>query len=149
MYGVFKINQIKYSHFSLSDKVDKDVQSVLFPLNLAQQLTLYPKYWIINDHIKPNRFISNLVSLIGTIIFVFIISYPVYTLLFYSNTLTLTSFTLISSYYDVVFYSLGFIINFIVSISHTKNALSFVFIFQNVHRFLNNINFTRAFIIWN
>ncbi|XP_047035442.1 uncharacterized protein LOC124641416 [Helicoverpa zea] len=46
--------------------LDKDVQLMLWPLNLMQYMMLCPKYQIKNNLITPNNLISNIISIIAT-----------------------------------------------------------------------------------
>lgn len=55
----------------------------------------------------------------------------------------------LSVYYDSIFYGIGFIMNFIICISQSKNIINFVLTFQNVHGFLNNGQSSRRFVFCN
>ncbi|XP_059061301.1 uncharacterized protein LOC131854190, partial [Achroia grisella] len=46
----------------LSNKLDKDFQSMLLPLELANNFILLPKYYIRDDFITPKGTISNFIS---------------------------------------------------------------------------------------
>lgn len=129
--------------------VDEDVQSIFMPLNLMQYVSFCPKYHIKNNVITPNGLISNFVSMKGTLVFIFIHIYHDYLVTFYKNYPGFTSFMYVTTLFDCIFYNCGNVLNFVIGIIQTRNAVKFVLIYQNVHRFLNCETSTRIFTIWN
>lgn len=149
-YKLVKMSVFKRSYnLDLNKIVEKDVQSILSPLNVFQYFTLCPKYRIANNYIKPNSFFSNSLSLLGTLFFIVLVGSRLYILDACSEFHQLTLFLRFSICYDWIFYSIGFVINFVIGITQSKNAINFVLTFQNVHRFLNNDINTKCFIVWN
>lgn len=147
MKNILPIRKTKPLNIVLNKTIDKDVQSIFLPLNLLQLLTLYPKYRIKNDMIKANSIISNIYSILGTVVILFALGLRVHLISSYSfNGATFLHFF---TYYDSIFYSIGFIMNCIICIFQTRNIIDFVLTFQNVHRFLKNDISTRRFIITN
>lgn len=52
--------------------VDKDIQSMLRPLNIVQTVCFCPKYRIKNNIIFPTSRLSNIMSIFGTVMFIFV-----------------------------------------------------------------------------
>lgn len=133
----------------LSNKiVDKDVQSIFLPLNLMQNIMFCPKYRIKNDQITPNSYVFNFVSMLGTLIFIFLFFSQTYILFVNKDLLGFTTFMLITTFYDGFYYTFGLTINFIVGILYSKKSVKFILTFQRVHRLLNNKTFSERFIVW-
>ena len=127
--------------------VDKDVQSLLWPLNLMQCIMFYPKYRIKNDLITPNSQISNFISMIATIVFSSLFSYTSFSE--NPESLGFPTFTLIANFNNSLLFGFGFCMNFVIEVIQTKNNVQFVLTFQNVHRFLNKGANVNHFIIGN
>lgn len=146
----FRIVERNYPrNFILDNIVDDDVQSIIFPLNLMQYMMFCPKYRIKNDLITPNSVITNLFSIIVTILFTLWFLYRNIMLYFFKDFMGVSAFTYFISYFDCLFYSTGFIMNYVTGIIHSKQYIKFVLTLQNVHRFLNTETNTRRSIIWN
>ena len=134
----------------LNNVVDKDVTSMLLPLNLMQYIMFCPKYRIKNNCITPNGFISNVISIIVSLVFMLLyVRFTVYTLYYYQDNFNVPIFVLISTWYDVFFHSLGFIMNCVIGIVQSKKSVKFVLTLQKVHRFLVNETSFKQFIVWN
>lgn len=129
--------------------VDKDLQSMLFPLNLMQYVMFCPKYSIENNIITPNGLIITFVSMIATLTFILLFFYRTVMLIFYRDFIGKTEFLYVTSLYDTFFYCSGFIINFVFGVIHTKKSVDFVLTFQKVHRFLTSEASFNRFIVWN
>ena len=137
-------------NISLKNVVYEDVQSILFPLNLMQYFMLCPKYRIHNHLITPNNLISHLLSFIGVVLFLIIFAFHAHALYFDADTLGFPKFADFWGFFsDFIFFSVGFIMNFVLGIVNSKNNISFVLTFQEVHRFLNNEITSKRFIICN
>lgn len=130
--------------------VDKDVQSMLLPLNLMQQLYFCPKYRIKDNFISPNNFRSCLVSLCATIIFLSVIFYRFYSRIFSKS---LKDFYKIDddiiTYFDFIITLTGFLINFFAVIFQTDQNVAFVLKILYIHRFFNNRTAFKHFIVGN
>ena len=138
-----------YVSAPLDDLVDKDVQALLFPLNLMQNIVIYPKYRIKNNFIYPNSRPAKFVSLCFMILSIFIFSYRVYELHVSLPVRSFINIAYITSYFDVIFYSIGFVINYVGNVMRTKRNIMFVLKIQDVHRFLNNDIYFKRFTICN
>lgn len=125
---------------SLKNAVDKDVQSMLLPLNLSQYLMFSPNYRIKDNIITPNSSFSVFVSIFGALVFSFTTIHRAYTFYFYKEYLGDTIFMYIVTYYDC-FYN--------CTVIQTKSKIDFVLTFQNVHRFLNDGPSFGRIITWN
>ncbi|XP_063897098.1 uncharacterized protein LOC135118600 [Helicoverpa armigera] len=112
--------------------VDSDVQSMLLPLNLLQNVFFCPKYRIKNDYITPTNLMSNLISSIATLVFIMIYAYRNY-LIHFSKMSQLSTAWKYTSYFNGFCYSLGFIMNLVIGIIQSQNSVQFVLTFQNVH----------------
>ncbi|PZC77084.1 hypothetical protein B5X24_HaOG200734 [Helicoverpa armigera] len=128
--------------------VDKDIQSMLLPLNLMHYIMCCPRYHIKNNLIIPNGLISHCVSIIGTIVFIALLCYRTYVL---SSEYTAMFDVLVYyySYYDIVYYTFGLTMGCTLSIIQTKKNVEFVLIFQKVHRFLNDETSFKNLIVFN
>lgn len=135
----------------LDNIVDKDIQSMLFPLNILQNITLCPKYCLRDDFITPHTTIYTVVSLCAAYIAIYV--YRAYSVQNNEKILVYFNFLNIFTIIDVFFYSIGIIMNFIVNVVQTQQHIRFVLIYQDIHRFLNSgiqkQNKLKRFIIWN
>lgn len=133
----------------VDDSVDKDLQSILRPLNLMLNILLYPKYCIKNNFIKPNSLLCTSVSFCTAVCisFVYVYRWRQY----YANDDIRKYFNIIytSSLIDIGFYSFGFTAKAFMNIYHAKYNIKFVLSLQKVHRFLNSTKQSRTFIIGN
>lgn len=134
----------------LNNKVDSDVQSMLFPLNLMQYIIFCPKYRIKHSTIIPNGSITNIISIIAALVLSVTFVYATYKEYYkddYNNQKT--AYLQNISFYDFFHYSFGFTLNFLNGAIQTKTHIRFVLSFQKVHRFLNNETSFNHFIVWN
>lgn len=128
-----------------NNKVNKDVQSMLMPLNLMQHIMFCPKYRIKDNVITPNSRISNFVSMIATVVFIYIFIFNMCEMI----SVELTGFNYFLCVYNGIYTSFGFVMNFMTGVIQTKSNVKFVLTFQNVHRFINNETSFNHIIIWN
>ncbi|XP_059061302.1 uncharacterized protein LOC131854191, partial [Achroia grisella] len=115
----------------LSNKLDKDFQSMLLPLELANNFILLPKYYIRDDFITPKGTISNFISFFSTfiIVIVYIINY-LYGIEFgYDFNIYFT--------FDFIACVSGFIINLIINIYQTSNSVHLNVKLQNIFNILD------------
>ncbi|PZC77048.1 hypothetical protein B5X24_HaOG200697 [Helicoverpa armigera] len=139
----------KINHsFAIHNFVDKDVQTMLWPLNLIENILLCPKYCIKNNIIKFNSLTCILVSVIGFIICESLRLYRIYNLHFDYFTRNFNNIKYIMAYVDFVLFSFGFFIVYFVNIFHMKYNVLFVLKFQNIHRFLNEKKYFMRYIIF-
>ncbi|PZC77081.1 hypothetical protein B5X24_HaOG200731 [Helicoverpa armigera] len=136
-------------HLVFNNLLDKDVQSIFFPLNLMHYIVFCPKYTIKNNFIIPTSFIVKLISILGTLVFISVTLYRNYYLFFYQESVTISPFMYYSSYYDALFYSFGFSMNCLFGIFKSELIIRSIMTFQNIHRYLNNESNTRRNIILN
>lgn len=118
--------------------VNKNVQSILFPLNLMQNIMFCPKYHIKNNIIGPIGLIHNLVALVGTGTFIYAFFYRLYILYIEKNKEGYLYLQYVLSMFDCGYYTLGLGMIFISGIFNTESFISFVLVFQKIHRFLND-----------
>lgn len=135
--------------YSTSNTVDKDVQSMLLPLDLMQYFSFCPKYYIKSNILYPNSFFSNFVSTIVTLVFFCLNILCAYLHVLNKDSLGHTPFSYFSCQKDCIFYCLVFAMNFVIGVIQTKKHVQFVTTFQKVHRFLKNDTCFKHFIIWN
>lgn len=127
--------------------VDKDVQWMFRPLNLMQYLMFCPKYRIKNDWITPNSMISNLISMLVTKLFLFMLLYSYIAV--DRASFGLPAFIKFSTFNDLLLYGCGFFMNFVIGVIQTRKNIHFVLTFQKVHRFLNDGTNVNHFVIGN
>ena len=135
-------------NINFNNLVDKDVQKMLSPLNLMQYTMFCPKYRIKNNFITPNSLISNFVSMIVTVAFIFLFIFGTYFVNVNKYSLGYSTFIIISFNIACVFFCIGFILNLVIGITQTRNNVQFVLIFQKVHKLFNQDS-VNHFIIWN
>ncbi|PZC77085.1 hypothetical protein B5X24_HaOG200735 [Helicoverpa armigera] len=133
------INNYKKINF-----VDEDIRSMLLPLNLAM---LCPKYSIKGNLIAPNTFRNNCVSIVITLVLISAMCYRTYGLSFYQDGFS--NIVYYYSYYDVCYYSFGYIMNYIISVYQTEQNISLVLTLQKLHRLFNDAAAFKRFIIFN
>ena len=147
MKSLFQIRQNHPVLNTCNEQVDKDIQSMLLPLNLMQYISFCPKYRIKNNVITPNSFTFIVVSMIGNLVFLFSYIYHSYSAIgMYNKT---TTFITVSNYYDCIVYCLGTIINFVIGVIYTKESVKLILTFQKLHRFLNCDSDIKNSIYWN
>ena len=146
-----KIDHIYPVNVVSNNKVDKDLQSMLFPLNLMQYIMFCPKYRIKDNIITPNSLISNVISLIVTIIFICAFIHCTYNMVAIAeqNIGSDRDFMSYFSFYNCAFFCFGCTLNFLIGIFHTKTNIQFVLTYQEVHRFLNDKTSIVKFVVWN
>lgn len=125
----------------VDNKIDKDVQSMLQPLNLMNNILLFPKYRIKNNFINSNSFISYTVTLCYIIISSAVFIYRIYVI--HSNEFVRKFMNTIylCSYFDFFAFSVGAIMNLIINVLQTKIFILFVLKIQDIHRVLNDTKF--------
>ena len=128
--------------------VDKDVQSMLLPLDLMQNIMFYPKYRIKNNVITPNSLISKFVSMFATLGFMIAFVHCTYAVMCNHRSLGHTSFMYYNFLYNCIFYCFGISLNFVIELIRTNSNVQFVLKFQKVHRFINNKSSINQMIIW-
>lgn len=133
----------------LENYIDKEIQSMLLPLDLIQNIFLFPKYRIKNNCIYPNTLMSNLISACGVIIFMFFFVHHIYDVGHYNYIREKLDFAYMNSYADIFMYGIGFSINYINRLTQATSSIMFVLKVQNVHRFLNNGSYFDRFIVSN
>ena len=131
----------------LNNFVDKDVQSMILPLNVLQTMLFCPKYSIKDNFITSNSRLSNFVSVSGTILFLTIISCDFCTAV--TNSWFSIKTVLMSLLGRYIFVSVGVLMNVTLSLIHTNENVSFVLLFQDIHRIFNNEISFRRFVIIN
>ncbi|PZC77045.1 hypothetical protein B5X24_HaOG200694 [Helicoverpa armigera] len=118
--------------------VNKNVQSMLLPLNLMQYLKFCPKYCIKNNFITPNSNVSKLISAIATLALILFLELCYYKLVFHDHYDKEKHYYLLASYtFDSIYFSFGLITNCLDGIMCSKNNIQFVLIVQRIHTFLN------------
>ncbi|KAF9799860.1 hypothetical protein SFRURICE_017094 [Spodoptera frugiperda] len=139
----------KFTVINISkNKVDKDVQRILFPFTLMRIVSMTPRYRIKDDIIQPNTIHSYIISFLGTMLFVlaFVFRYIKFLSIVIIGE---TPFMFFVTHMDIIFYSMAFIVNFLTGLLQTKNLIEFVLIFQGVHRFINSKRVSESYIVWN
>lgn len=131
--------------------IDKDVQSMLRPLNLMQVLVLNPKYRIKDNLITPNNVLNKFVLVLGAVIFLTAYMYRVIDIMLDENIKRYHAidFLYFASCFDFSFYGGGLIMNFIIHFIQTKKHVKFILIFQEVHRFIHNETNCRLYVMRN
>lgn len=135
----------------LSNKVDKEVQQIFFPLNLMQIILLNPKYYIKNNFIHPNNCFNKFISVSGAISFTTLYIHILLDMMLDENLRRYTpvNFVVFASIFTILFKCLGFIINSTIHFMYSKKSVLFVLYFQEVHRFLSNAADVKRCIIIN
>ena len=131
-----------------NDAVDKDVQSMLLPLNLMHNIIFCPKYRIKDNVITPNSFITNFFAMIATLVYIFTFVHCTYLVTVNKEIHTRSTFMYYIPFYNCFFYSFGLSMNFVNGVIRTKSNIQFVLMFQKVHRFINNESGFKHIIIW-
>ncbi|KAF9800118.1 hypothetical protein SFRURICE_016995 [Spodoptera frugiperda] len=130
--------------------VDKDVQSMFLPLNLMQTITFNPKYQIKNNFVHTNHLGSNIFSLCGLITFLALNASRIFDI-FDENLrrYQTVNFIYFATVIDCLFYSSGYIMNFIHHLIYSKDNVTFILTFQDIHRFINNKSCTDSLVKYN
>ena len=129
--------------------IDKDVQSMLLPLNLLKIIPFFPKYRIRNNLIIPNNHLLKSVSLCCTISIIIFLFCNIFYRHSMFNAMNRNYLKKISKITNGGFLSVWLINNFIHGAFKTKENVSFVLKFQDIHRFLNNDKKFKLYVIQN
>ncbi|PZC79308.1 hypothetical protein B5X24_HaOG201005 [Helicoverpa armigera] len=143
------------SGIPLTNKLSKEVQQIFQPLYLMQMLVLNPRYQLSNNFIHPNMWLNKFILLTSLGLYVSFSLYRIFDIYLYFD---LTMFLLgnylqFASYFNLVFYCVGFIINFTNLFIHSKRYVAFVLIFQRIHTCIGNkasfksaVNISRIYV---
>lgn len=131
----------------MKNTVDKDLQTMLLPLNLIPNIMLSPKYSIRKNLIKPNSIAFHVAGFCAVFIYTSFYVYRIY----YINVEIPMNFTApnICCYFDVFFYFYGFFMCFVVSVMKTRTNIEFVLNYQEVHTFFGSRTNIKNFSLWN
>lgn len=131
----------------LKNTVDKDIQSMLLPLNSSQIMFLQFKYLIKNNRIRSNTLLTTSLSICGVLLFVMLHSYGAYTLYSSGNA------KFVYLRYVILFESglncSAYFGYFIANLINAKSNKEFVLTIQEVHRFIKEKRTSTAFLIGN
>lgn len=144
---VCKIN--KRCHVNIMYSVDKDIETVLRPVNIMQTIFFCPKYRIKDNTIYPNSLLSNILSISGTMCLIFIVLYRLHQLSSYEDFVQYLIFVYLAACCDICFYAVGFLLNCFLTIVQVPKNIKFVLTIQSIHRFLNNKRYLRTFSVVN
>lgn len=122
----------------LDNMVDKDIQSLLLPLNMLQNVTFCPKYWLRDNFITPHTTICKVVCMCAALVYTSAYVYRAYDLQMSQIIREYFNLLNIFSIIDIFFYSIGFIMNFIMNVVQSQENIRFLLIYQDIHRFLNS-----------
>lgn len=131
----------------LDNMIDKDVQSMLLPLKILQNIMFCPKYAIKSDFITPNDCVNNLVSLFATVVFISAFINRFYNIWCFGINRTVAIY--FSYVFDIIYYCIGYSINFVSTYIYSTNEVEFVLTFQKIHRLLNDKHSFEHCIIFN
>lgn len=128
--------------------IDKEVQSMFFPLNLMQSLSLNPKYQIRRNFVNPNSVSNNLVSFCGLLTCLILSLCRICAGLFDENMqrYQIINFLYFATIFDALFYVFGYVMNFIHNVLHTNDNVHFLLTFQKIHRFIYNFPSTKRVV---
>ncbi|XP_063542696.1 uncharacterized protein LOC134751243 [Cydia strobilella] len=136
-----KINRRLQTEYLLNNIIDKEFQSMLFPMSFVPFLFLMSHFIVINNFITPESRVSSYIkSFIGSIILVLshVFRFYYYTEAFKSFTSDVVVFLL---YFDLIFFSIISILNHIISSSQRSNAVELIIKLQHV---LNSIKIDKV-----
>lgn len=130
---------LRHTHVEilLRNYLGSDFQSTLAPLNLMQHICLYSRCGIHDNFITPKSMKSNILSFIGTVVYVLIIILKVFTIDSYQDT-RFTNFMIFLTSFDIYFYSFGLFLNFGCIVFQSTNFVSLILKIKEVHEVLNN-----------
>lgn len=142
--------QICKTHIASDTLVPKDVQTMIRPLKLMQNLFCCPKYWIKDNKIMPIGYLSKLMSLSFTIICIICIIYRLYDRIridIVNNQGQINN--LVTRMGSLVSTITGFLVNYWTTVVFTNNNVVLMLKFIAIHKFLNNEIAFRRFTISN
>lgn len=142
MKNTYYLEQKYKVEFLLNNFVDKDVQKTLLPLNFFQAFTFCPKYRIKGNFITPNGWTSYLVSFIGTVLYIFFLTWNLMKVIRVEGDLNYLFI------YDLFYNNFGFALNFILCLLYSELNIKFVLTIQDVHRYLNDETSLKRFTVW-
>ncbi|PZC77053.1 hypothetical protein B5X24_HaOG200702 [Helicoverpa armigera] len=120
----------------LNNEIDKDLQSVLKPLNLIQGLFIMAKYKISDNRIQKDTLLYNLLSIICLIIYRLVNFYKITISSLNRDWEGTRFFIYMSNINDTIFYTFGFVLNNCINIFYSDSNILLVLKLQQVHRIL-------------
>lgn len=132
----------------LNNAIDKEIQSLLLPLDLLQNIMLLPKYSIRDNFIYPNSMVLKYIGLCAAIVYSASGAYRTYG--FYNDRIIRVYFegTYIMSYLDFLFYAGRYFMIYNLNVVQTNSNVSFVLRYQKIHRFFKNSTYIKCFNFW-
>nr|WCC57923.1 gustatory receptor 50.2 [Papilio memnon] len=127
------LNEI--NNFSSKNQIQSFVGEVLFPLTLMQFVSLSPKYFICNNFIIPNGFLTNVIlCLITAVVFVTFVYFSFLNILRIKNHITSFLFGLYVCIYSI--YALGYLVNAVVVVLESSINVDLVVRIDMIERYL-------------
>lgn len=131
------------------NSVDRDIQSMLRPLNIMQTSCFYPKYSIKNNVIQPNSRLTNIKSICGTIFFISVFLQRLIFFHFNHFIREYMKFIYVLSHFDFWYFLVAFILNCYLNITQVHENIKFVLKIQKIHRFFNDKKYLKFFTLVN
>ena len=134
---------------ALQNHIDIEIHRIFLPLDVMQMLVLRPKYHIRNNLINPNNYLNNFIVLVGTLMFLITYIWRIVEVFLddFMIRYSTVNFLLFGSLFDFIYRCIGFIMNMLIIFTQSKNSVTFVLYFQEVHRFLKDKSNIKAFIL--
>lgn len=144
-------NWIKHgkTRLIMQNTVNKDLQSMLLPLNLIPNIMLFPKYTIRKDLILSNSMLFKVAGFCATLIYTAGYTYRAYEAYIDESLIADYTVLYINTFFDAFFYFYGFFMNFVVSVIQTASNIEFVLSYQEVHDVFVNQTYFKNVIFRN
>lgn len=139
------VNPHKTNAFS-KHRVDKDIQSIVLPLNLSQVVFLQFKYLIKDNFIQSHTPLMNGLSICSILSLVMLQFYEDFTLLNVNIVKCYLDFALLFEY---CLHCSKFITTFIVNFVQRDKNIELVLTIQEIHRFISEKRKSKMLIIGN
>lgn len=119
-----------------SKHIDKDLQSILRPLNMMQAMFFCTKYRIQDDIISENSFRYYIFSSFGILLNIVLFTTSMINIISPTNRSLGKTIVEVGQKYSIVSNSFGFLINYYTNVIHRHRNVLLVCKIQKIHKFL-------------
>lgn len=129
------LGQQNYTEVLLNNRIENNLQALLLPLNILQNIFCVPKYRIRDNYITPNSFTSQCLCFLGTSLYVSLYGYQIYQLTVRNTISTdVTRFTSAINISHNIIHVITCLLVYIVTQRHSNDNIQFLIKIQNVYR---------------
>lgn len=136
------------SEYLLNNKIDKNIQNFLLPLNSMQSCFGLSKYTISHNFITPNSFVYHIISFLGLIVLMLLHTYPLVTKKM--TDMKMSKLILLGTIFNLLFHNTSYIITYILNIINGQDNIKLIMEIQRAHQVVTvPENVLKKYTVWN